>query len=176
MSSTAIEIKEPTSSEIKEIKFAQPRDITQIVAFGYKTFEENSLEEFGLLPDFTKMLANVADWVINDAVLVKRNKDDDRLIDGVIALQNSKIWWSEKECLAASLFYITPEKRSFTLARDLLKAAQEYAIMYKVPLIVDLVDNREKSVKLKQKLLRYLGFIEVGSLFIFNKSDNSKKD
>lgn len=150
----------------KEIIFAKPEDITQLIAMAYKTFDENELEGTGNDRDFDKITLSLTDWVIKDAVLVKRNEDNDKFIDGFIALRTSTTWWSEDPVLYTGIFYIKPEKRSFKLAKALLMAAKEYAIMNDIPLVIDIIDN--KDVQRKTKLLEYLGFKRLGTLYTFN--------
>lgn len=149
---------------VKEIKFAKPEDITQVVAFGYKSFTENSLNNKGMDPSFEKTVQAITHWVIEDAVLVKRNEEDDRYIDGVCAVKTTSTWWSDDPVLSIGLYYVKPEARSYKLARSLLKAAQEYAIMYKLPLVIDLVgENSERQAK----ILTRLGFKKFGSALIY---------
>ena len=150
---------------VDEIKFALPEDVSQVAAFGFKTFKENNLEGYGVSPDLDKMIVNFTDWAINEAILVKRNDDDPKHIDGACAICKQTTWWSHSPVLMAALTYIKPEKRSFKLAYALLKAAQEYAIMNQLPLVVDIVG--QTNVKKKIKLLKYLGFEEFGSLLVF---------
>ena len=157
--------QEQEHNPVEDIKFALPDDLPQVVAFGYKSFDDNGLKGYGTEPSFNKTVLNVQDWMVNHAVLVKRNEDNDKLIDGVIALQTTDTWWSEDAILYVTLFYIPPEKRTFSLAVNLLKAAQEYAIMLNIPLYIDLVGNFE--TKRKAKLFKYAGFEEFGTSFVF---------
>ena len=161
--------KEEEASSVLDIKFAKPEDISQIVAFGYKSFDENLLKGLGMEPTFEKAITSVTDFAVNHAILVKRNEDNDKFLDGVCVIQTTETWWSDTPLLYVVLYYIKPEKRSFKLARDLLKAAQEYAIMSKLPLVIDLFG--QKDITRKQKLLRYLGFKELGSTFLYNPTN-----
>jgi len=121
----------------QEIQFAKPKDVSQIVAFGYKSFDENALKDKGVSPSFEKTVLAVTDWVVNHAVFVRRNKNTPKFIDGVCAVQTTEMWWSTDPVLGIALYYIPPNKRSYNLAIALLKAAKEYAIMNKLPLFID---------------------------------------
>lgn len=147
----------------KDILFAKPEDIPQIVAFGYKSFEENTLPGS---TSFDKALNQITKLVLHDVVLVKRDKDNPKLINGVLAMEAQAPWFSEDPLLTIGLFYIKPELRSFKLARELLSSAQEYAIINNLPIVFDLF--AQKDVDKKKKLLKYLGFKECGSFFTFN--------
>ncbi len=159
-----------TTQDITAIKFALPEDIAQLVAFGYKGFEENGLKDLSIQPVFNSALLGMTDFVLNHAVLVKRNEEDPQYLDGAIVIQTTTLWWTDKPILYAVLTYVKPEKRSFKLASNLLKAAQEYAIMNEMSLVVDLFGL--KDIARKQKLLRYLNFEELGSTYIFTGHDS----
>ncbi len=148
------------------IKFALPEDVAQIVSLGYKSFDENQLGEVSnCSPDFDKTLIAITDMLVNDVVLVKRNDENPKLIDGVIILKINYLWWSSDPCLVGVLFYTKPEHRSFTLAKNLLNAAKEYAIINNLPIVFDIFAR--KDVQKKIKLLKYLGFKECGTLYVF---------
>ena len=151
---------------VEEIKFALPEDIAQLVAFGYKSFEENGLADLSVQPTFNKAVVSMTDFVMNHAVLVKRNEEDPLHLDGAVVIQTTNLWWSEDKVLYAVLVYVKPEKRSLKVATNLLKAAQEYAIMNEMSLVIDLFGR--KDITRKQKLLRYLNFEELGSTYIFS--------
>lgn len=148
-----------------DIKFAKPQDVAQIVSLGYKSFDENLLEEFGAEPDFSKAMLEITDAVVNDAVLVKRNENDPELIDGVLAMKITYTWWSSKPILAPMLFFIKQPHRSFRTASAFLQAAKEYAIMNQIPIVFDLF--AQKDVLKKKKLLKMHGFEEVGTTLIY---------
>lgn len=150
---------------VEDVLFARPEDIPQIVSLGYKAFEETRMDLWDIQPSFEKAMTNVTRWVVEDVVLVRRNKENDRLIDGFAAMEFITPWWAEDRLLSMTLYYIKPEFRSFKSASNLLKAAQEYAIMNRLPLIMDLIGA--KDIKKKIKLLKYLGFKEYGSFYIF---------
>lgn len=138
----------------------------QIVSLGYKSFYENFLDSLPCSPDFDKALHFITDAVMNDVVLVKRNVDNPKSIDGVLGMKIHYTWFSSEPTLHTFLFFIKEDKRSFLLAKDFLKAAQEYAIINRLPIVFDLFAQKDVSKKIK--LLKYLGFKECGSLLIFN--------
>lgn len=147
------------------VKAARPEDIPQIVALSYASFYENSLEDLGVAPDFNKTLITITSLVTDHFVLVDRNEENDTIVDAVFCLKEQSAWWSSEIILESLIFYIKPEKRTFKLARALLKKSQEYAIMENTPIVFSLFAQRDVSKK--SKLLKYLGFKECGSFYIF---------
>lgn len=153
----------------KDIVFAKPEDVVQIVSLGYKSLEEGSLKKVtrGLSPDFDKTTQFVIDAVIHDVVLVKRDSDDERKIEGVLGcIKDNFSWWTNDEVLIGFLFFIKEDKRSFKLAKSFLKAIKEYAIMVDMPVVFDLLTD--KDANRKKKLFKYCGFKEIGSLYLFD--------
>jgi len=150
---------------MSSIQPALPTDLSQLVAFCYKAFEENQLTGSNCPLDFDKTVTEINDNILHHVVLVKRNQDNSNFIDGMIMLKSGEVWWSKSLILNNLLFYVKPEKRSFKLAKDLLKAAQKYAIINRLPIVFDIFDQKDASKKIK--LLKYLGFKDYGSSFIF---------
>lgn len=151
------------ASQGHQVQFARPEDIPQIVSFGYKSFEENDLPGS---TDFTKALNQITKSVLEDVVLVKRNDENPKLLNGTLAMQLEAPWFSNDPILTVFLFYIKPDHRSFKLAKELVSSAQEYAIINRLPIVFDLF--AQKDVDKKKRLLKYLGFKECGSFFTFN--------
>lgn len=149
-----------------EIKLARPEDIPQIVAFGYKSFKENSLEDFGASPDFDKTTLFITELVMSGAVLTLRSTLHDAILDGVFVIKYDKAWWSIDPVLRSILLYIKEDKRTYQNAVKLLKAGQEYAIMEGMPLVVDLISKVD--TQRKKKLIERQGFEELGSFLVFN--------
>lgn len=158
------------------IKTAKPSDIPQLVSLGYSSFKENDLAEYCSNPDLNKVLTGFTEMIIgeNNVVFVKRNDEDERKIDGVLALKNDSLWWSEDALLIEGFFYIKPEVRSFELAKAFLTNAKEYAIINKTPIVMDLFT--QKDVEKKKNLLKYMGFKECGSFYIFVPSKEIVED
>lgn len=148
------------------IDAAKTEDITQLIALGYASFKENELAECCSYPDFDKVAIGFASMVYdtNGAVFVIRNENP-KIVDGVLALKRDCLWWSNDSLLIEGFFYIKPEVRSFKLAKALLSKAKECAIINKVPIVMDLFT--QKDVDEKKKLLKYMGFKEIGSFYIF---------
>lgn len=150
---------------MNKIQFAKPEDVAQIVALGCSSFKENMLEEFGVYKSIDKALNVVLDSINEHVVLVQRNAENPKNIDGVLVIRTGEIWWSDKPLLSIALFFIKPEHRSFSLAKDFIKEAKEYAIINKTPLIFDITG--QKDVEKKLKLMQYFGFKKCGSTYIF---------
>lgn len=153
------------------IKFAKPEDVTNLVALGYKSFEENDLAGIGCDPDFNTVLEAMTGFVTNDVVLVDRNEDDQKYINGLLAFTHTSVWWSKEPLLMEVLFYVKPQFRSFKNAVALIKAAKEYSDEQQIPLVMDLFTK--KDVEEKRKLLIYCGFKEIGSLYIYHPQAKS---
>lgn len=147
------------------IQFAKPEDINQIIAYNYSSYKENGLEEYGMPTSFDLIALTTTNCVLNDVTLVKRNEDNDDLIEGVIMCKTDGVWWSDRKALFTPLFFINPKYRSYKTAMSLLKAAQEYAIMMDMPLVIDLIGT--KDVEKKKILFKRAGFSELGSLYVF---------
>lgn len=148
------------------IKFALPTDISQITAMGYQSFKEADLQDLPYEPDFNKSLIQITNFVMDEVTLVKRDKDNEKFIDGVLIMSFQTNWYSSKEVLHSVLLYVKPNKRSSFVAKELLKAAKEYAIINKIPIVFDLFT--QKDVEKKKRLLKILGFKEYGTFFVFN--------
>ncbi len=148
-----------------DIKFAQADDIPQLISLAYATFKDSKLEELGQEVDEEKLYEEITDSVLNQVVLVKRNDLNNKKIDGVLSLQISQAWFSKNPILMSTFFFIKPEVRSFSVAKSLLNAAQEYAIINKLPIVFDIFV--QKDAEKKKKLLKYLGFKDFGSSFVF---------
>lgn len=146
------------------IKFAKSDDIAQIMAMGYTSMRENKVDHISE-PVFEKALLTVTMAVTNEVVLVRRNVDNPKLIDGVLGMKHVTTWFSTEPYLGTFLFFIKEEYRSFKLARDFLNTAKEYGIINDIPIVFDLF--AQKDVQKKIKLLKYLGFEDCGSLLIF---------
>lgn len=151
------------------IVMAQPTDIPQIVSFGYNSLKENELKGFGMSPSFNKTTEYITKLVLNTTVITLRDEIHPSLLDGVFTFDISSTWWSDEPILISSLFYIKKDKRNYKNASKILNAAKEYAIMVGMPLVLDLVTNTD--TERKNKLFKKLGFVEVGSFFIFTPSD-----
>lgn len=148
-----------------KIQFAKPEDVTQIVSFGYKSFAENRLSNLGCSPDFNKVVVYFTLMMAEDVMFVQRNKNNDKLLDGVLAMKIGPVWWSDQPILHSVLFYVDKKARNSRMAISLLKAAKEYAIMNQMPIVFELF--AQEDVDRKKKLLRFMGFEEVGTYFVF---------
>lgn len=148
------------------------KDFGQILAFCYKTFKENKLEPYGVEPSFEKMANSLVEDSEVNIVFVKHDETtEDKeipLLDGVMVIRASEVWWSEKPVLGISLFYVKEEKRSLKLVSEFLREAKEYAIIQGVPLIADIIDTDPLRARKKRVLYTRAGFKEVGSFLIFN--------
>lgn len=149
------------------VEFARPEDIPQIVSFAYQSFEDNGLKGYGVETSFEKITENITDWVTSHVVLVLRNKEDSRLIDGVLCLQFTETWWSFDVVLSNALFYLPKKTRTFKNARNLLRTGMEYGIINKVPIVMDLTGKTD--IEKKRKFLSYMGFEDLGTLYIFKE-------
>lgn len=148
-----------------EVQFAKPEDIPQIVALGYKEFEENGFPSLGIEIDFNKLMPFITDLVLNHVVLVKRNKENSKLIDGVVLFQISPTWFSSTPMLNSVFMYVKPEYRDIKIVRNLLNVAKEYGIMNKLSIVFGL--TTKKDVEKKRKLFEHLGFEDWGSSLIW---------
>jgi hypothetical protein len=133
------------------IKFAKVEDIPQIVSFCYKTYQ--GLENLDLpKPDFIKITMKVTNWILNDVVLVHRESEDSKEINGVVVAERGSFWWSnDNNTLKTALFFVNPEyENSGRIAFDLVDALKEYADDFELNVLLDIIDKEENIDKLKK--------------------------
>ena len=145
----------------KKVTFAQPDDITQILGFAYKTYEDVKLEEAE--PSFKKITAEITDAVVQEVALVIRNEEDPKFIDACMVFKHAEPWWSEQVMLKQLFFYVKPELRGKGLFNDLLNAAEEYGKMSGLTVIQDIIGE---GFEKKGKTLLKRGYAPIGSTHI----------
>jgi len=141
------------------IQFAKPQDIPQIVAMGYKVFEEIQMEQNIPAPSKNELLNVVTDAVIQDFVLVKRNKKNNKKIEGVVVLKEIPFWWNTSESSLKELFmYIEPEFRSLKLLYSFIDSLQQLSKDFNRTIYLEIVGkNAEKF----DKVLKRKGFDKI---------------
>lgn len=152
--------QQPDSNTLEEaplVTVARPEDIPQLVAFLFATYKDVKLKLAKV--NFNKATIAITDLVMNEVVLVRRNKDDDKVLDGAICFKKATAWWSSEVSLQQQFFYVRPELRGSQVFNSLLDAADEYAIMENLPLMQVIVgeDALRKSNVLKRK-----GYTQIG--------------
>lgn len=145
--------------------FAKAEDIPQLVALGYQEFQENNITEMGVEVDFDKSLIAMTNLVLEHVVLVIRNEENPKIIDGVLACQIAPPWFSSSPVLSGLFLYVKKEHRSKGLGKDLLSSVKEYAIMNRLSISFGL--TTKVDLVRKRKLLESLGFDDWGSSFIW---------
>jgi hypothetical protein len=141
------------------IKFAKPDDIPQIVSFCYKTYQ--GLKDLDLpKPSFDKITIQVAEWVLNDVVLVSRESEDSAKIQGVLMAERGSLWWSENDrFLSTSLFYVDPKSENRgKIAFDLVDHLKEFADDMGYSVVLDIIDKRDNLETIK-KFIAMKGFL-----------------
>lgn len=154
---------------MNDIKFAKPEDIPQIVALGYKEFEENGFTSLGIDIDFDKLVPYITNLVLEHVVLVQRNEENPKLIDGVVLFQIAPAWFSSVPVLTSVFMYVKPEHRNIKIVRNLLNVAKEYGIMNELPIVFGI--TTQKDVERKRKLFKHLGFQDWGSSLIWTHKE-----
>lgn len=145
------------------IELARPEDVTQLSALAYKLYNElEDLED--VQPDFIKISTEVLDLVTNHAVLTVRNKKNDKLIDGFIALKYSAPWWSNERVLSSVLFYVKPEHRNGKTFKKLLNGVKEYAIIVDMKVFLDISGSSFES---RGRLIRRNKFRPYGGYYMY---------
>lgn len=147
------------------VQFANPDEIPQIVALCGKSMIENGFSDLGIKADPEKAITEIAEAVAGGVVLVKRNKDNPRILDGVFGLSFSSTWFSTDQYLAGLIFYVNEDKRSYRLAREFLETAKEYAIINNVPIVFDVFSQKDADTK--KALFKRSGFKDYGSTLVF---------
>jgi hypothetical protein len=151
------------------IEFAKPEDAPQIVALCCMSFEENKIGEAGIPKSIDKALQVILDCIIEHVILVKRNEQNPKLIDGILVTQAATDWWTETVVLHSLMFYIKPEFRTFKLVKEFIDEIKKYVILNKTALVFDVFGQMNASKK--SKLMKYLGFKDFGSALIFTPGE-----
>ena len=99
------------------------------------------------------MRATVIVWEANEKIL------------GFIALQHGQFWYSDEGFIADLLFYVHPEGRKSHAARDLIRAAQDYAKIKKLPLV--LAPTNGTDVERKHAFYTRLGMRQLGGTYSY---------
>jgi hypothetical protein len=144
------------------ITAALPEDIPQIAALTMANIRDSGIP---VTPCYEKIVWVINNTILNDLCFVRRNKKDPKKVDGFLLLSHRVPEYSLDSIIYGLMFYIRPEFRTFALAKSLLNSAQKYAIIVDEPLVFDLFNQVDADKK--KKLLTYLGFTEVGSLYVF---------
>lgn len=90
--------------------------------------------------------------------------EDKGRMRGVLALVRDAPWWSDKEHLVDTAFFVAPDVRAKRAAFRLLDAAEEYAKLERLPLYVGLFTG--KDLHRKELLLARRGYHKVGSTMV----------
>lgn len=133
------------------IKFAKPDDIPQIVTFCYKTYK--GLEDLELPePSFDKITLQVAEWVLNDVVLVYKDQEDSKEIQGVLMAEKGGFWWTDDDkYLQTSLFYVNPENpKRGRIAFELVEHLKDFANDLGFSVLLDIIDKKENLETVKK--------------------------
>lgn len=144
------------------ITVALPEDIPQIAALTLANMKDAGIP---VSPCYEKVLISITNVVLQDICFVRRNKVNPKLVDGFLLLSHRVPEYSLDTILYGLMFYIKPEFRSFSLAKSLLNCAKKYGRIEGIPIVLDLFNSVDADKK--KKLLTYLGFNEVGSLYVF---------
>ena len=97
------------------------------------------------------MHSTVIVWEANDKIL------------GFIALNEGAFWYSDERFVADRLFYVHPEGRKSHAGRDLIKAAQDYAKIKRLPLI--LAPTNGVDVERKHAFYTRMGMRQLGGTY-----------
>lgn len=95
-----------------------------------------------------------------------KKKDDREFITGIFILGLYKPWWSNKVVLNNTLFYVSPNHRSFGFSEKFLKLAMEFSEKANLPFIVNTTVFNEKTETM-ERYFKIKGFEKVGSTLIF---------
>jgi len=114
------ESKNPDSSPSFSIRQARPNDLETLVSWVTSFFNE-SPEFRGLKPDVNKTLVYLFNIMMNDhdLLLVGEEKGSNRPVAALIAEINS-LWYTSDVVADEKVFYILPEFRGKSLAREML--------------------------------------------------------
>ena len=99
------------------------------------------------------MRATVIVWEANEKIM------------GFIALQQGQFWYADESFVADLLFYVHPEGRKSYAARDLIRAAQDYAKIKKLPLV--LAPTNGVDVERKHAFYTRMGMRQLGGTYSY---------
>ena len=144
------------------IELAGLQDLPTIAAFAFSTYKEVGLDYAE--PDMDLILAELTSSITANTTFVY--KDEKQKIQGCLVLQITSTWWSIKPMFFSALVYVSPEKRKSKIASELLKTAKEYAILNKMPVLIEFLG---KDYSRKASFVRKIhGFKDVGQSLYFN--------
>ncbi len=147
------------------IDIATPEDLVQIYTLCTASYIENEGSRTGLTIDHDKSLISIASCIEQGLVFLDRNDKNPRFINGILIMALNSAWFTQDRMFTGLMFYIKPALRSFKIARNLLTSAKKRAIIDGIPLAFDLFTQTD--VTKKANLLKYMGFEEWGSSYLF---------
>lgn len=99
--------------------------------------------------------------MVSTAIVWEHNEK----ILGFILLQEGNFWYSDEKFIADRLFYVHPDGRKSTAARELVKAAQNYAKIKELPLILAPVNGVD--VERKHEFYTRIGMRQLGGTYSY---------
>lgn len=138
------------------IRQAKLNDLPRLCSLASSAHDESP---FPLAPiDADKLIHNLM-----KSVVIVWERDD--IIWGFTALNEGEFWYSKEKFLGDILTYVHPDGRKTKAARDLIKAAQQYARIKGLPLVMAPVNGVD--VDRKDALYKRLGFRKLGGTYSF---------
>lgn len=149
----------------KDIEFGKPSDIPQIVALAMAAYKDTNLAESAAPPNTSDVIEEVSDMVFDGVVLIKRNKTNKKLIDGVMCFSYGNLWWNkEKPVLTQKFMYIVPKQRSVKVLLQFMKGLEVFSETERIPSLFTIVGNRKEKF---EKILRQrFGYEEISKSLI----------
>jgi hypothetical protein len=138
------------------LRTATLRDLPQCVALAMQIPLENDMEYFPK-PDIDKVHETLSELTTNQTLIVYENNG---IICGIFGVKIDSFWWSSEPTMVDVIFYIRPEFRSFSAYKRMLRAAEDFAKLNKVPLALLFFTTKDQDKK-HQMILRR-GFRTVG--------------
>lgn len=138
------------------LRMATPLDLHQCVDLAMKIPLENDMEYFPK-PDIDRVASTLVELIDNQTLIVYENNG---IICGLFGVKIDSFWWSSEPTMVDIIFYIKPEFRSFSAYKRMLRAAEDFAKLNKVPLALLFFTTKDQDKK-HQMILRR-GFKTVG--------------
>jgi L-amino acid N-acyltransferase YncA len=93
-------------------------------------------------------------------------KDNKEVINGIFVLGEYSPWWTKQRCLYNTMYYVSPEYRSFGLGDEFLQRAIEVSKKLNVELIVGTTQFTDR-VDILERYFRTKGFEKLGSTMLY---------
>lgn len=112
--------------------------------------------------DVDTVINNIGSWVFESSANSVLWDTESRAVVGVCLNSVQNQWWTSEPSLVNTITFISPEYRSASVFKEMLRNAEKYAKMKGMKFYFSPVACNKLDVK--KRLLRRLGYTEVGAI------------